>query len=41
MTAGEKLFGVDVSNGAGGGDFDVAADELGTDSGAGDEAGPG
>jgi hypothetical protein len=39
MTAGEKLLGIDVSDGAGGGDLEIAANELSTYSGAGNHAG--
>ena len=39
MAAGEKLFGVDIGDGAGGGNFEVAANELHADGGAGHESG--
>ena len=35
MAAGKQLFGIDVGNGAGGGDFEVAADQVRADGGAG------
>ena len=41
VAAGEELFGVDVGDGAGGGDFDVAANQLGADRRAGDDGGQG
>ena len=41
VTAGEKLFGIDVGDGAGGRDFKIAADQLGADGGTGHDAGDG
>jgi len=39
MTAGEQLRGVDVGDGAGGGDFKVSADQLQADGRAGEQRG--
>ena len=41
MAAGEKLLGVDVGDGASGGDFEIAANKLSADCGTGDNAGDG
>ena len=41
MAAGEELLGIDVGDGAGGGDFEVAANELHADGGTGNDAGDG
>ena len=35
VAAGKQLFGIDVGNGAGGGDFEIALDEEQADGGSG------
>jgi hypothetical protein len=41
VAAGEKLLRIDPGDRAGGGDFEIAANELHADGGAGDECGRG
>ena len=41
MAAGEELLEIDIGDGAGGGDFEVAADKLCADGRSGDDAGEG